>query len=126
MSGQIRGVRMGSHVQLGGEDRAPRAPRSEHLYRTETGHEFTVVFAEGAEIPDTWTSQYGTGRLIGEAGTPAPHRASDDKHPRSHWDMLRERRSEAELEEILNEQLVRLRERRRRALDEAEAHGRAS
>ena len=32
--------------------------------------------------------------------------------PRSHWDMLLERRSVAELEELLNERLELLRERR--------------
>jgi hypothetical protein len=37
---------------------------------------------------------------------------SDAKAPRSHWDMLLERRTRAELEELLEERLAYLRARR--------------
>ena len=50
----------------------------------------------------------------------APHRRrhvavidhSEDKIPRTHWDMLLERRSRAELEELLEERLAFIRARR--------------
>jgi hypothetical protein len=38
--------------------------------------------------------------------------ASDDKTPRSHWEMLLERRTREELEEILQERLDYIRARR--------------
>jgi hypothetical protein len=37
---------------------------------------------------------------------------SDEKIPRTHWDMLLERRTRDELEELLEERLTVLRERR--------------
>ena len=118
MSGQIRGVRMGSHTQIGGEQRMAQAARTEHRYRTADGHEFTDAFAADAEVPAEWESKFGTGRLVGETAT-AEEPNGNATHQRTHWDMLKERRSNEELEEILSEQLERLRDRRQRALTDA-------
>ena len=74
------------------------------------GHEFTVPFAEEAELPSTWDC-----RLDGSEATlldgPAPAEKKV-KPARTHWDMLMERRTIADLEEVLEERLDVLRSRR--------------
>jgi hypothetical protein len=69
-----------------------------------------VPFAEDAELPSTWEC-----RLDGTMGVlvdgPEPE-AKKVKPPRTHWDMLMERRTIADLEEVLEERLDVLRARR--------------
>lgn len=83
------------------------APRQEVEYLCPDGHTFTVTMADEADVPSEWedpkTGQIG--RLVGGE----PPEAKDEKPVRTHWDMLLERRSEAELEEILTERLEMLR-----------------
>jgi hypothetical protein len=68
--------------------------------------------AEADEIPDTWPCACGaTGMLVGAAqNVPAAQ-----KHVRTHWDMLLERRSVKDLEGILKERLEVLRHPRKTA-----------
>lgn len=72
-----------------------------------------MVFAAEAEAPETWEC-----RSCGDAATlmvdskPVVVARGEDKAPRTHWDMLLERRSRAELEELLEERLAYLRARR--------------
>ena len=49
---------------------------------------------------------------LADDGVPVPQEASQTKVPRTHWDMLLERRTRAELEELLQERLDYLRARR--------------
>ncbi len=83
------------------------APRSEIVYVCPDGHRFSVMMADEAEVPDEWedpkTGQLGR-RL--DSAEPEPKNV---KHVRTHWDMLLERRSLPELEEILTERLEMLR-----------------
>jgi len=83
------------------------APRQEVEYVCADGHTFKVTMADEAEVPAEWedpkTGQIG--RLVGGAEP----ETKDEKPVRTHWDMLLERRSEAELEEILTERLEMLR-----------------
>jgi ABC-type molybdate transport system substrate-binding protein len=90
------------------------SPRKKSMYRAADGTEFEVIFAADAEVPQQWespkTGQEGV--LLGSDGVPVVLDETDVKVPRSHWDMLLERRTRAELEELLQERLDYLRSRR--------------
>jgi rubredoxin len=66
-----------------------------------------LTFAEEAEIPALWECPRCGAESLRTDGT-RPE-AKDEKPPRTHWDMLRERRSIPELEELLAERLDLLR-----------------
>lgn len=83
------------------------APRQEVVYVTDDGEHFTVTMADDAEIPTEWEDPR-TGQ-IGRLSDGNEPQAKDVKPARTHWDMLLERRSEPELEEILSERLDLLR-----------------
>lgn len=82
------------------------AARQHVDYDCPKGHAFACTFAEEADVPDTWECPRCGGTAIRTGATPA---AKESKPVRTHWDMLRERRSIPELEEILAERLVELR-----------------
>ena len=84
--------------------------RSISRYRTENGEEFEVPFADDAAIPDTWECRNGMEGTLIEGDLPEPKKV---KPPRTHWDMLLERRTVEELEELLRERLEIIRARRR-------------
>jgi hypothetical protein len=102
----LRGSRLGA-ISYETEYGAEPAPRNVAAYRCTQGHQFNVPFAEDAEIPTTWEC-----RLDGTSGVlvdgPAPE-TKKVKPVRTHWDMLMERRSIDELEELLSERLELLR-----------------
>lgn len=83
------------------------AARQDIAFDCTKGHHFTLTFALEAELPTEWECP--------RCGSPA--RRSDGVEPeakvvkpvRTHWDMLRERRSIPELEDILAERLEELR-----------------
>ena len=107
----MRGSRLGA-VSYETERNHDLAPRQIARYRTEDGEEFDIPFADDAEIPSTWECRNGMeGTLIdcGELAEP-----TKVKVPRTPWDMLRERRSIEQLEELLKERLEIIRSRRRR------------
>jgi hypothetical protein len=80
-------------------------------YRTENGDEFDMPFAIDAEVPGTWLCRNGMeGTVIGGGDLAEPKKV---KVPRTPWDMLRERRSIEELEELLKERLEIIKLRRR-------------
>ena len=112
MNGRVmKGSRLGA-VSYETERTHNLAPRQISRYRTDNGEEFEVPFADDAEIPDTWECRNGMkGKLIagGEAAEP-----KKVKVPRTPWDMLRERRSVEQLEELLQERLETIRLRRGR------------
>ena len=72
-----------------------------------------MPFAVDAEVPPTWECKFdgSLARLV-DGAEPEQKKA---KPPRTHWDMLLERRTLAELDEILNERLAEVRARRGRA-----------
>jgi rubredoxin len=66
-----------------------------------------VPFAAEAEVPATWECRVcGTTAFTAAGDQPSPKKT---KPPRSHWDMLRERRSIADLEQVLAERLALIR-----------------
>lgn len=107
----MRGSRLGS-VSYETERNDNLAPRQMARYRTENGEEFDIPFADDAAIPGTWGCRNGMeGTLIDEGGELAEPKKV--KVPRTPWDMLRERRSIEQLEELLKERLELINSRRR-------------
>jgi hypothetical protein len=109
----LRGMRLGSQ-SLQSEEGVEFSPRKKSVYRTEDGTTFEVMFAAEAEVPETWESPRTglEGRLVGEDGGLVQSAVVETKAPRTHWDMLLERRTRPELEELLQERLELLRARR--------------
>ncbi|KRF31387.1 RNA polymerase-binding protein RbpA [Yonghaparkia sp. Soil809] len=109
----LRGMRLGSQ-SMQSEEGVEFASRQRAQYLTTDGELFEVVFSADAELPDTWESPKSgrEGVLLAPDGTPIDIVQADVKAVRTHWDMLLERRSIAELEELLEERLQLLRQRR--------------
>jgi len=109
----LRGMRLGGQ-SFQTEEGVEFVGRITAHYRTEDGQEFEVVFAEDAEIPHRWenarTGQVGV--LLDAAGQPVDDEPTEERPARTHWDMLLERRSIEELEELLQERLEILRAQR--------------
>ena len=106
----MRGSRLGT-VSYETDRNHNLAPRHIARYRTENGQEFDMPFADDADVPGTWLCRNGMeGILIEGAELAGPKKV---KVPRTHWDMLRERRSIEELEELLKERLEIIKSRRR-------------
>jgi rubredoxin len=83
------------------------AARQEVGYDCPREHHFTLVFSAEADIPSVWECpRCGAESLRSDGERPE---LKEEKAPRTHWDMLRERRSIAELEELLAERLSQLR-----------------
>ena len=78
-------------------------------YECPNGHKIELPFSVEAEIPPTWECRCGADALLVGGAVPE---AKQVKHQRTHWDMLLERRSIPELEELLEERLTLLRESR--------------
>lgn len=103
----LRGSRLGS-VSYESDRHTEFAPRTLTAYDCARGHATSVPFAAEADIPPTWECKVcGEAALRRDVEQPEPKQA---KHVRTHWDMLLERRSVAELEEVLAERLAVLRE----------------
>ena len=105
----LRGSRLGA-VSYETDRDHDLAPRRSFAYRCPKGHDFEVPFSDDAEAPVTWEC-----RLHGEEGKHIDGTEPEQKKakpPRTHWDMLLERRSVPELEELLDERLGLLKERR--------------
>jgi len=108
----MRGSRLGA-VSYEIDRNHDLAPRQVARYRTDNGEEFDVPFADDAEISYTWLCRNGMEGTLIEGGDVAEPKKV--KVPRTHWDMLRERRSIEELEDLLEERLEIIKSRRRRS-----------
>jgi thioesterase domain-containing protein len=83
------------------------APRQEIGFDCVRGHHFEVVFAEEAELPTEWECpRCGAAARRSDGAEPE---VKETKPARTHWDMLRERRSIEELEDLLAERLDEIR-----------------
>ena len=100
----LRGSRLGA-VSYESDRNTELAPRQTREYLCAKGHQFEVPFAVDAEVPITWECKF-------DGSEPEQKKA---KPPRTHWDMLLERRSMAELDDILAERLQEVRTLRGRA-----------
>jgi hypothetical protein len=104
----LRGMRLGAQ-SMETESGVEPAPRQRVEYRCEDGEQVFVTFSSEAEIPPVWVSKTGKEALLVDGERPD---TSNEKAVRTHWDMLLERRSLPELEQILEDRLTILRERR--------------
>ncbi len=99
----LRGSRLGA-VSYESDRNTELAPRKSAHYDCPNGHHFAVPLAEEAEAPAKWDCRTcGKPALLTGAAEPEPKKV---KPPRTHMDMLRERRSTSDLEEVLKEQLA--------------------
>ena len=105
----LRGARLGAQ-SFEDERGVEMAPRQEVAYVLPDGRTFTVTMAEEAEVPLQWEDPKSG--IVGRLVDGAEPEKKDEKHVRTHWDMLLERRSREELEELLEERLQILRARR--------------
>lgn len=83
------------------------AERQSVSYECTRGHRFDMTFSVEAEVPPLWDCP----RCGAEALRLATERPAEEvgKPPRTHWDMLLERRSVEDLQELLDERLGLLR-----------------
>jgi rubredoxin len=102
----LRGARLGGQ-SFEDERGIEFAPRQQVGYACANGHQFEIPMAEEAEVPLTWECpKCGADARLVDGGEPE---IKKEKPVRTHWDMLRERRSIPELEELLTERLDMLR-----------------
>jgi hypothetical protein len=112
----LRGTRLGA-TSYENDRNTDLAPRQEVAFECPKGHRFSVPFAAEAEVPSKWECRVcGATAMTATGDAPA---ASKAKPPRSHWDMLMERRSIADLEEVLAERLAIIRGQRAEDSDPA-------
>lgn len=102
----LRGTRLGatSYETDSGID---LAPRQDVEYACPSGHRFSMPFSMEAEVPVVWECRVCGAQALRVGGVIEEDKPT--KPVRTHWDMLRERRSIPELEEVLAERLEVLR-----------------
>lgn len=101
----MRGMRLGTQ-SLENERGVVLEGRSSHSYQCGEGHLSTVVFAADADVPPVWECRTcSKDAVLVEDGKALDLGLLAEKTPRSHWEMLLERRSIEELEDILQERL---------------------
>jgi hypothetical protein len=102
MSESLRGSRLG-YLSYETDVHVMPAERRTVSYVCPEGHATVVPFSvEAEEIPYDWTCRCG--RLATRPDVDAPE-AKPERHQRTHWDMLLERRTIADLESLLAERL---------------------
>lgn len=112
MSETMRGMRLGAQ-SLESDRGVELSARQTAEFRCANGHEFAVIFSAAAELPSTWDCKHCD--LIATRlsdGVEVDLANDDHEGPRTHYDMVLERRSRAELEELLEEMLTSMRKRR--------------
>src|SRR5690606_1522799 len=97
----LRGASIGAR-SMGSEEGVEFAPRLEAHYDCPNGHTIILPFAAEADVPVVWECRCGGEALLRDASLPEPKAT---KHVRTHWDMLLERRTLKELEELFDERL---------------------
>jgi rubredoxin len=102
----LRGSRLGG-VSYESDRNTDLAPRREARYDCPQGHSFGMPFAVEADVPAIWECRIcGATALLRDGEEPE---AKKGKPARTHWDMLMERRTTEDLEEVLAERLALLR-----------------
>lgn len=101
----LRGMSIGAR-SMESEEGVEFAPRIEAVYDCPHGHQVALTFSVEANPPLVWECRCGAEAKLRDGGTPEPRMT---KPVRTHWDMLLERRTIGELEELLAERLDLLR-----------------
>jgi hypothetical protein len=101
----MRGTRLGAQ-SLESESGVEPAARQDVRYLCPNGHSVVVPLSVEADVPALWECRCGAQALREDAELPETKAV---KPARTHWDMLMERRTTAELEALLEERLALLR-----------------
>lgn len=101
----MRGTRLGAS-SLESEQGVQPAARLDVRFHCPHGHTVVVPMSAEADLPATWECRCGA--VARREDAPEPELKAV-KPARTHWDMLMERRTTAELEELLAERLSLLR-----------------
>ncbi|AOZ72636.1 electron transporter [Boudabousia tangfeifanii] len=109
----LRGMSIGAN-SLESEKGVVFVDRVEVRYECICGNTFTVPLSTEAEPPATWECNQCSEHAI-LSGEAEQESAAPAKVARTHWDMLCERRTEEELEILLEQQLKLLRSGKLRA-----------
>lgn len=109
MSESMRGTRLGA-VSYESDAHIEPADRQMVRYDCPQGHQTIIPFSvEAEDIPLTWDCRCGQeASVITKAKNLAAPDEREQRHVRSHWDMLLERRTIADLEELLQERIALL------------------
>lgn len=108
----MRGMRLGSQ-SLETESGVAFSERTKQLYICANQHSSELNFALGVEIPNVWECKNCSEPAILQVDGAAVHIEADSAVTgRTHWEMLLERRSKGELQEILEERLEYIHARR--------------
>ena len=102
----IRGTRVGAGP-MGESERGETAPRERTTYYCANGHVTTPSFASEADIPDSWDCPR-CGLPAGQDGANPPAAQRTEPY-KTHLAYVKERRSDADGQAILEEALGRLR-----------------
>jgi hypothetical protein len=112
MAESMRGMRLGTQ-SLESDRGVALSSRQTAEFRCAHGHQFPVVFSIDAELPQTWECASCSAVAIRlENGVEIVVTGLDTEPKRSHFDMVLERRTRDELEELLAEVLAEMRDRR--------------
>lgn len=98
----LRGMGLGSK-SFEDEEGIEFAERRQIGFDCEQGHHFDLTFSTEAELPLEWECPR-CGRMAKRSDGSVPEE-KNEKPPRTHWDMLIERRSIPDLEDLLAERL---------------------
>jgi hypothetical protein len=102
----LRGARLGGQ-SFEDERGIEFAARQNVAYVCPQGHTFEITMAAEADVPAVWECPRCGAEALSATGTKPEEK--NEKPARTHWDMLLERRSIKELEDILSERLQLLR-----------------
>ncbi|MDU0348972.1 RNA polymerase-binding protein RbpA [Actinomyces sp. MRS3W] len=103
----LRGMTIGAK-SMESEEGVEFAERQNITYECPVGHVTTVPMSMEAEVPQTWECPE-CGQVAVLRGEDEPESDEPKKAPRTHWDMLLERRDIEELKVLLDERLEMLR-----------------
>ena len=106
MAESLRGTWLGT-VSYENEGGVEFAPRQLIPFDCPNGHAFAVPFSVEAELPAAWECRVCGAAALRRDGEPAEFKAG--RKVRTPWDMLLERRTIDDLEELLKERLALLR-----------------
>jgi hypothetical protein len=101
----MRGTRLGAQ-SLESDTGVQPAARQDVVYHCPNGHRVVVPLSVEADVPALWECRCGATALRENTERPED---KPGKPARTHWDMLLERRTTAELEVLLEERLELLR-----------------
>ncbi len=106
----IRGSRVGAGP-MGEAERGEAAPRQNVTYFCANEHRTLIAFAVEAQVPETWDCpRCGLPASLDSDNPPPPPKIEPYK---THLAYVKERRSDAEAKNILDEAIKSLRERRK-------------